>query len=105
MPASPSYASLAGPLGPAPTAPGAPSPEGQTAGAAQVGTGLVKLGVELDQGMKLLGQLAPSTMEWVLKTTQELQQQIGMALQSQSNALGGPAPAFPDGSSRMSGLG
>ena len=92
-------------MGPAPTAPGAPPSDGQTAGAAQVGTGLVKLGMELDQGMKLLGKLAPETMDWVLKTTQELQQQIGLALQSQANALGGPASPFPDGSSRMSGLG
>ena len=103
MPASPSYAALAGPMGPAPTAPGVPS-EGQTAGAAQIGTGLVKLGMEIDQAMKLLGKMAPSTMEWVLKATQELQQQIGLALQQQTSPLGSPSATFPDGSSRISGL-
>lgn len=99
LPASPNYAALAGPAAAAP-----PSAEGQTAGAAQMGTGLTKLGLEVDQALKLLAQMAPVTQEWVLKTTQELQQQIGRALQSQLSAVGGPDSAFPDGSSRLSGL-
>lgn len=97
MPATPSFASLAGPMGG-----GAPDP---TAGGNQIGSALVKTGVEIDQALKLLAKMAPSTAEWVLKTTLELQQQIGLALQSGQAVMDGSQDSsFPDGSSRMSGL-
>lgn len=96
IPSSPNYAALAGP---------SQSPDGQTAGAAQIGTGLVKMGMEIDQALKTLAKMAPDTTEWVLKVTQELQQQVGMALQKGQSGPGAQDASFPDGSSRVSGLG
>lgn len=97
MAAAPSYASLAG----APQ--GAPADGGATLGGNQMGNTLIKMGMEVDQALKMLAKIAPGMAEWVLRTTQELQQQIGASLQGQLTQLTDNAP-FPDGSSRMSGL-
>lgn len=103
VPAAPTYASLAGDQGQ-----GGFGADAGSAGAGQVGTALVKIAVEVDQALKMLGKSAPSMAPWVLKTTLELQQQISTALQdSRSQLTNTGAPdnvSFPDGSSRISGM-
>lgn len=102
LPASPTLSALAGPPPPQMSADG-----NTTSGAAQVGSSLVKMGVEISQSLNILAKASPLMAPWVLKTTLELQQQIGKALQQSADltSLGSPGDsAFPDGSSRLSGL-
>ena len=88
----PTFAGLAGQ---------APQPQGGASpGASQISGALVRLGMEIDQALKLLAQAAPQLSGWVDATTQELRAQIGLALQS-----GVPTSAAPQGQGNFPGGG
>lgn len=99
MPASggggnPTFAGLAG----QPPQPGPPN--GSAPGASQTSGALVRLAMEIDQALKLLAQAAPQLASWVDQTTQQLRQQVGVAISS-----GVPTNATPAGQGNFPGGG
>lgn len=101
-----------------PGMPGGPSPYsgalpmmGQSspepAGMGQVGSAVSKLGMEIDQALKLLLQAAPAEAETIAQMIMTLRQIVSKAASGGSMAGGGLMPdagMIPDGSSRISGL-
>lgn len=78
-PGAPSYASLTG--GP----PQAANPaQSTTPGSSQIGGAAVRMGMEIDQALKLLAQAVPQLAPWVDKVTQDLRVQLGQALSAGS---------------------
>lgn len=79
------------PMGAGSTSPASPTPtmaslSGRSmpptsAGAGQIGGAAVRMALEIDQALKLLAQTIPQLGPWVEKTTMELRNQIGQALQ------------------------
>lgn len=92
-PGSPSYASLVG---------GAPEPG--PAGASQLGGAAVRMGLEIDQALKMLARAVPALAPWAARVTTELRMQLGQAL-ANGGAPTSPEPmdnaVFPDGSGRL----
>lgn len=85
-----------------PTFTGLAGPQPSTgAGENQIGGAAVRMGMEIDQALKLLAQAIPQLAPWVEKTVLELRQQIGNAL-NQGAVPTSPAPGqdnaqFPGG--------
>lgn len=75
-------------------------PPSQGPGAAQTSGALVRLAMEIDQALKLLAQAAPQLAGWVDQTTQQLRQQVGVAISS-----GTPTSATPAGQGNFPGGG
>ena len=76
----------------------------QTPGGGQIGGAAVRMGMEIDQALKLLAQAIPSLGPWVEKTVLELRTQIGNALNS-GGVPTGPAPGGNDNQSFPGGRG
>lgn len=97
--------------------PGGPSPYAgalsmlqptlEPAGVAQTGSAISKLGMEIDQALKLLLQAAPQQGETIAQMIMTLRQIVASASQAGAMTGGGLTPdagMIPDGSSRISGL-
>lgn len=98
-----------------PGMPGGPSPYGAAlpmmggtppapAGASQVGSAISKLGMEIDQALKLLLQAAPDHGETIAQMIMTLRQIVASASAGSGLGLTPDAGMLPDGSSRISGL-
>jgi hypothetical protein len=91
--------------------PSAPQGQGQppgmqppTAGGNQLGGAAARLGMEIDQSLKLLSQALPALLPWVERITAELRTNIGMAIAQGANPNPAPAAdnaAFPTGAGRL----
>jgi len=49
-------------------------------GGSQIGNAALRMGMEIDQALKLLAQTLPMLGPWVMETVQELHEQLGLAL-------------------------
>jgi hypothetical protein len=102
LPPDASGGGYSGLMGGAP--PSGPPGMGQGPGASQIGGVAVRLGMEIDQSLKLLGQSIPLLAPWVARVTTELRTQLGQAL-AMGAAPTSPEPQdnamFPDGSGRL----
>ena len=100
MAGGPSYpAMMRGPSQPQPQGPQPPSPGGN-----QLGGAAARLGMEIDQSLKLLAQALPMLLPWVDRVTAELRTNIGMAIAQGANPNPAPAAdnaAFPTGAGRL----
>jgi hypothetical protein len=96
----------AGPAGPTPADKGAqPQPGAPNPGSSQVGGAAVRLGMEIDQSLKLLAQALPTLAPWVQRVVMDLRTNLGQALASGAVPTS-PAPAadnaaFPTGTGRL----
>jgi hypothetical protein len=59
--------------------------------------------MEIDQALKLLAQAAPQLAGWVDQTTQQLRQQVGVAISSGVPTNGAPSGQgnFPGGGTNL----
>lgn len=96
---SPSFQGLAGGQ---PQGQPAPAAQGASPGGAQLGGAAVRMGLEIDQALKLLAQALPGIAPWVEKTVMELRQQMGTAMQAGAPTNPTPSGAqMPDGSHNL----
>lgn len=82
---------------------GGPQGAAQGPGASQTSGALVRLAMEIDQALKLLAQAAPQLAGWVDQTTQQLRQQVGVAISSGVPTNGAPSGQgnFPGGGTNL----
>jgi hypothetical protein len=80
--------------------PAGPSMPGMATGQSQLNSSAIRMAMEIDHALKLLGQAAPAIAPWVEKTTMELKAQLGQILNAPTTPTS-PVGSFPDGSSRL----
>jgi hypothetical protein len=87
-----------------PSAPQGQGPQPPSPGGNQLGGAAARLGMEIDQSLKLLSQALPALLPWVERITAELRTNIGMAIAQGANPNPAPAAdnaAFPTGAGRL----
>jgi hypothetical protein len=87
-----------------PSAPPGQGPQPPSPGGNQLGGAAARLGMEIDQSLKLLSQALPALLPWVERITAELRTNIGMAIAQGANPNPAPAAdnaAFPTGAGRL----